>query len=473
MLRKKNKNVNIHKNLICNFYTLSLYFLTIFFCFSSISCKSQAQIKKEKELSAKEKSIHQNAAMVHQWATELQKNKIKAVEKYINDLPLEEKICQLFIVNLEGNSVYHPVEKLGEISKIVKNPNSEIMPGGYLFFSFNIANTPQQIMAFTNSIQNFAFDNNKIPPFLAVDQEGGYVNRLKNINGKLPSQKRVALNYSINQAENLYSLQAQQMALLGFNMNLAPVIEVCTDKNKDFIEDRSFGNLQNVLDYGLVSVKAYENNKIATVVKHFPGNTNTDPHTGLPEIDLSEAELNESLIPFKEIIKENPSGVLMSHARTSQIDSSTPACLSSIWITDILRNKYNYKGIIFSDDIFMSALAKNGYPPEKAVVMAIEAGIDCIMISEKRIAKPAKLLYEKAQSDKDFYEKINAACKNIIQYKLDSGLLRLVSVHDDLSLKNKIDIMDYTLVSIHNNNEEINQRVSDFEKLKKINDESF
>ena len=82
----------------------------------------------------------------------------------------------------------------------------------------------------------------------------------------------------------------------------------------------------------------------------------------------------------------------MSHARTSAIDSGTPSCLSSVWVSDLLRKVLNYQGVIFSDDIFMGALAANNYPPEKAVVMAVEAGIDCIMVSEKRISKPVSIL---------------------------------------------------------------------------------
>ena len=81
------------------------------------------------------------------------------------------------------------------------------------------------------------------------------------------------------------------MHSIGFHMNLAPVIEVCTPDNEDFLDGRSFGSFEQVLNYGRACVNAYENNQIATVVKHFPGNTNTDPHTGLPEIKLSEADL--------------------------------------------------------------------------------------------------------------------------------------------------------------------------------------
>lgn len=205
-------------------------------------------------------------------------------------------------------------------------------------------------------------------------------------------------------------------------MNIAPVIEISTNFNNEFLSDRSFGNYNQVVNYGRACINAYETNKIATVVKHFPGNTNTDPHVGLPVIELSKDELEDFILSFKTLLEYNPTSILMSHAISSAIDNGVPACLSKVWITDILRNEYNYKGIIFSDDIFMAALAKNGYPPEKAAVMAIEAGVDCIMISEKRIAKSAKIIYEKAWEDQSFKNRIDESVQRILEYKIKTGL---------------------------------------------------
>ena len=107
----------------------------------------------------------------------------------------------------------------------------------------------------------------------------------------------------------MYTKQAKQMKEMGFHMNLAPVIEICTEDNAEFLDGRSFGNFELVLNYGRACVNAYENNGIATVVKHFPGNTNTDPHTGLPEITLSKADLESSIRSFEEILKYNPEAI--------------------------------------------------------------------------------------------------------------------------------------------------------------------
>ena len=245
----------------------------------------------------------------------------------------------------------------------------------------------------------------------------------KKLNPKLPSNEQVALDYDVEGTYKLYSEQAAGMKELGFDMNLAPVVEVCTQDNAEFLDGRSFGDVETVIRYGTACINGYENNGIATVLKHFPGNTNTDPHTGLPEITLSKEDLFSSIEPFKEFVKLNPAAILMSHARTTAVDSGVPACLSKVWVTDILRNEFGYKGLIFSDDIFMGALADNGYPPEVAAVRAVEAGVDCIMTSEKRFGRAASVLYKKAKNDSDFEKKIDAAVLRIIKYKLEAGLI--------------------------------------------------
>ena len=377
----------------------------------------------------KESLEHVAAAQFNEYVKENKAIHEAAIAEYVKNIPLEQKIAQMFIENLEGNVRFRSYETVGAMTG--SDDKSPLVAGGYLYFSYNIGNTRQEMQAFNNSVMDYCDQYNIIHPFLSVDQEGGWVSRLKKLNDKLPSNEDVALSMKVPEAYSLYTNQAQQMADMGFHMNLAPVIEVCTDDNRDFLDGRSFGNLQEVLTYGRACINGYENAGIATVVKHFPGNTNTDPHTGLPEITLSREELFESIESFRALIACNPQAVLMSHARTSAIDPGVPACLSKVWVTDILRNEWGYQGLIFSDDIFMGALADNGYPPEKAVLMAVEAGIDCIMISEKRFARPAAVLYKKALADSNFASKIDCAVSRILMYKEAAGLWALPAGAND------------------------------------------
>lgn len=368
----------------------------------------------------KEIKTHEAANQLQSYINQIKQEGQAALESYVAKLPLEQKIAQLFIENLEGNTSFRSYENVGAMTGT--DDERPLIAGGYIFFSYNIADSREQMQSYIKSIRDYCNQYDNIQPYLCVDQEGGWVSRLKKLNPKLPSNEQVAKDYDIEETYRLYGEQACGMKELGFDMNLAPVVEVCTDDNKDFLDGRSFGELTQVITYGRACINAYENNGIATVLKHFPGNTNTDPHTGLPEITLSEAELLQSVESFRQLVQYQPAALLMSHARTSAIDSGTPACLSKVWVTDILRNQYNYQGLIFSDDIFMGALADNGYPPELAAVSAVEAGVDCIMISEKRFAKAGKVLYQKAKEDSDFAKKIDAAVMRILKYKIEAGL---------------------------------------------------
>ena len=387
-------------------------FLLIILSFILISCTDK-QTKKEIK-------THEAAAQMQTYINQIKTEKDEALARYVASLPLEQKIAQMFIENLEGCTNFRSYETVGAMTGT--EDSTPLVAGGYIFFSFNIAPDRTQMQSFTNSIRTYCDEYGIIQPYLCVDQEGGWVSRLKKLNPKLPSNEKVAQDFDIPQSYQLYCEQATGMKELGFDMNLAPVVEVCTDDNKEFLDGRSFGNLSQVINYGRTCINAYENNGIATVLKHFPGNTNTDPHTGLPEIKLSEAELLQSVESFRELVQYEPVAVLMSHARTTAIDNGVPACLSKVWVTDILRNQYGYDGLIFSDDIFMGALADNGYPPEVAAIRAVDAGIDCIMISEKRFAKAGKVLYQRALQDNAFARKIDEAVTRILKYKIEAGL---------------------------------------------------
>ena len=396
-----------------SFYTMIIQITLIFFIILFSSCTDK-QTKKEIVK-------HAAASEVQNYINQIKSEREQILTEYVNALPLEQKIAQLFIENLEGCTAFRSYETVGAMTG--SDDKTPLIAGGYIFFSFNIADSREQMLDYIKSIRQYCELYENIQPYLCVDQEGGWVSRLKKLNPKLPSNEEVGRELDIKEAYKLYEEQAACMRELGFDMNLAPVVEVCTNDNKDFLDGRSFGELNQVITYGRACINAYENNGIATVLKHFPGNTNTDPHTGLPEITLSKTELLKSVESFRQLVQYNPAAVLMSHARTAAIDSGVPACLSTVWVTDILRNEYGYEGLIFSDDIFMGALADNGYPPEVAAIRAVEAGVDCIMISEKRFAKAAKVLYNRAKEDAVFEAKIDQAVKRIIKYKLGAGLV--------------------------------------------------
>lgn len=396
--------------------------------FIFISCSKDS----DEKLTRKEIN-NRNFSLLNDFCQNIDKEKYNAFKEYMSGLSIEEKVSQLFIINIDKANIYIPVEYEGALHGS-PGTGKGLVPGGFLFFSYNLDSSPKKIMEFTDTIKSYSIRNNIIPPYLAIDQEGGYVNRLRGITGPLPGAERVTQCLTVSKAYELYSLQAKQMKALGFNLNLAPVSEIKTEENEEFLHGRSFGTCSQVIAYGLAAVNGYENSSIGTVIKHFPGNTNTDPHTGLPEISMDHESLEKSLIPFKILTTYKPSGVLMSHARTKALDSEKPACLSYKWVTEKLINEYGYRGLVFSDDIFMGALAKNDYPPEKASIMAIEAGVNCIMISEKRFAPSAKVLIDRANKDPSFLKKIDQSVEKILEFKLNSGILAFEKIEESIKI---------------------------------------
>ena len=365
---------------------------------------------------------------------ELQKKQAQqaALQNFIQSLDPVQRYSQLFLVNLEGNTSFRPVESL----QWEEVPEQALVPGGYLFFSYNVADSAQKVADFTASIQSWCQSNQTLPPLLAIDQEGGLVNRLRSVTSSLPSAQEVAETMTSQQAQELYRLQGSQMQHLGFHLNLAPVAEATSSHNQAFLDTRSYGPLPQMEDFARAAIAGFQEGGIGAVAKHFPGNTNDDPHTGLPEIALSQQELQQLYLePFRRILQESkPWAVLMSHARTAVYDGENPACLSRFWVTEMLRQDFGYEGLILSDDIFMAALEKNGFPPERSVMMAVEAGIDVIMLSEKKFGSVLKLILDRSREDESFKSLLDASVERILLAKVQAGLMSFQEDESGLSL---------------------------------------
>ena len=172
MVRKK--SIQVRKSL----------FLLVSLClFLSCSGKEgESKTKQTAESSIPSEEEMQQSLQQQQEVQRLQAQQA-AIQKFIQSLDPVQRYSQLFLVNLEGNKEFSPVEyfQWGEL------PEQELIPGGYLFFSYNIANSPQQVAAFTTSIQSWCQQRGVLPPLLTLDQEGGFVNRLRGVTSSLPS----------------------------------------------------------------------------------------------------------------------------------------------------------------------------------------------------------------------------------------------------------------------------------------------
>ncbi len=385
---------------------------------SFFSCREKVP---EEEIAERQRRIEEEDALAK--ARALEAKRTAAVLSYIDSFSDEVKVSQLFLVNIEGNGTYSSVESADD--------GKPLVPGGCLLFSYNIASEPEKIFAFTKSISDFYLKNSNIPPYIAIDQEGGDVNRLRGVTSVLWSQKKVGERFSVENAKKLYAAQAKQMRLLGIDMNLAPVVEVEDGSNAEFLGTRTFGSIEKTLSYGEAEIGGFEENGVATVLKHFPGNSNVDPHSGLPELKIASASFDSYIKPFSSLLPGS-SALLMSHAivefdtETSELKNERiPACLSEFWVSKIVRGRLSFDGLILSDDIFMGALSKNGYPPEKAVVQAIESGINVIMLSEKKFGSVAKILLDESSRNESLKRKIDDSVRRVVEYKIKAGILSL------------------------------------------------
>ncbi len=395
-------------------HKITALFACVLFCAALFSCSSK--------INQKERKIRGAGMEARKQLLLLEEKKSAALDQYIKTLSQRERLAQLFVINLEGSKEFSFVEWLEEDGQ--KKP---LIPGGYIFFSFNIADDPKIIASFTDSVRAFAKDNSCAEPFLCLDAEGGYVNRLRYVAGPLPENEWVAKNLSVKEAFLLYSLNAIQLRALGFDLNLAPVVETQNSTNQKFLDGRSFGDAALVKKYASCSIDAYKQNKVSCALKHFPGNNSVDPHFALPILTYTKEELEKDVLePFSFLAKEKPAAILMSHALV-QVEGEDlkkiPASLSPYWIKGLLRGRLSFKGLVFSDDIFMAALEKNGYPSERAVKSAILSGVDCILMSEKRFINEWTCVKKLYDSDLDFRAAADEAIKRVFSFKLDAGIL--------------------------------------------------
>ncbi|MDE5775603.1 MAG: hypothetical protein K2H67_01840, partial [Treponemataceae bacterium] len=227
---------------------------------------------------------------------------------------------------------------------------------------------------------------------------------------------------------------AIQLKSLGFDLNFAPVCETLTSENEKFLDGRSFGDAEAASEYSRAAIKSYQQNRVGAVAKHFPGNGNADPHARIPRVFFEAEDFQKNVLePFEKILGENPAGILMSHAFVELGENhgedfsksgEIPASLSAFWIQDILREKLGFDGIVFSDDIFMSALEQSGFDSERAVHEAILAGVNCILMSEKRFLREYKIVRKFYSEDAAFRSRADDSIRKIVKFKIDCGILR-------------------------------------------------
>jgi beta-N-acetylhexosaminidase len=265
-----------------------------------------------------------------------QPNSVDLIISEVNKMSLEQKIGQMLIVGFENTYLDDHIRKMIETYHI----------GGINLLKRNIKDS-DQVKVLTKHLQKIS----TIPLFIATDQEGGKSVRLNFLKELTPQIKIKTKKKSEQVAFN----RAKELKELGINMNFSPVLDYVSDK-KSYLYGRSFGtDPRTIGSLGNAMVKGYIKGGVIPVVKHFPGYDNIylDPHTNKAILKIDAKKFKLNLIPFQTFIKKNPFGAIMTaHIIIPSMDSK-PATLSPKFLTEILREQMNFKGVIITDDIEM------------------------------------------------------------------------------------------------------------------------
>lgn len=218
---------------------------------------------------------------------------------------------------------------------------------------------------------------------VTVDQEGGAVQRFDRVLSPLPSMMALGALPSADKAFEIAKVSGEQLALVGVDVVLAPVLDVNTNKSNPIIGSRAFGDKPAlVASRAEMVARGYASSGVLPVGKHFPGHgdTSVDSHLQLPLVDHGIARLEEvELAPFRQTASFLP-GMLTSHVRVPVLEPQPlPASLSYAMTTEWLRGKLGFSGLIFTDDMLMKAITDN-WGLEEACIMAVLAGADQLLV---------------------------------------------------------------------------------------------
>ena len=336
------------------------------------------------------------------------KDYYKQAQDMVDEMTIEEKIGQLFLVRYEKNDTTYL---------------NNFYPSGYILFAKDFNNhTKEQMAKELKDLQGIS----KYPLILGVDEEGGYVTRVSRYpayrSEKFKSPRDYYLEGGYDLLEQTEKEKAELLKSIGLNLNLAPVADISTNED-DFIYIRTFGEDADKTSEYVTKMVGYANsNKINSTLKHFPGyGNNSDTHTGvaIDKREYSAFEENDYK-PFEAGIKANVPSILISHNIVTCLDENTPSSLSSKVIGE-LRNKLGFTGIIMTDDLAMDAV-KEYVDNGKAATMAINAGNDMIITSDFMSMKNE--LINSVKSKEISEDTINKAVTRVIAWKYYSGLLK-------------------------------------------------
>ena len=294
---------------------------------------------------------------------------------------LRHKIAAMLMFGFQGTSI----NDFG-VDEIISNI-TRFGLGGVILFNYNIK-SPKQLTSLTNALR-------KADPklFIAADQEGGRVQRLKEGFKIFDAAKTIAKDFALDKAYNTYFDMAKILKDHGINFNFAPCVDVDTTPSCSVIGGlgRSFSdNPQTVINYSKQFIKAHLKHNVVTTLKHFPGHgfARGDTHQGLVDVTKT-ANPNIELTPYRELFKESSHlAVMTAHIINYNLDpDGLPATMSEKIVTGLLRGELGFKGVVVTDALEMGAI-KEHYELDDVICKAINAGNDILVFTRNSAASP-------------------------------------------------------------------------------------
>ena len=382
-------------------FMLKKRFLLLFLVFLLTGCG----YKKDNEIN---NSITNDEKENINGTDEIMREEKEPIDDKINSMTLDEKIGQMIITGFNGSEYNDDMDRLINEYKV----------GGVILFARNIEDSNQMI-DLTRALQE---NNNNLPLFISIDEEGGRVSRLPDDVEKFPSAFTIGL---INNQQTAYENGKEigyTLKRLGINLDYAPVLDIYSNENNTVIGDRAFSKEESIVStMGIATMKGIEDAGVIPVIKHFPGHgdTEVDSHYGLPIVYKTLEELrNFEFIPFVKAIKNGCDVIMVSHIILNEVDSSNPASLSKIVISDLLRKDLEFDKVVITDDMSMGAITSI-MSIEEACIKSIEAGCDILLLGNayEEIEQVINSIKLKLYNGEISEEQINKSVKRILELK--------------------------------------------------------
>ena len=334
----------------------------------------------------------------------------KWVNNLLDSMTVDEKIGQLFMVQAYSN-------KDEKHSNFIEGLIEKYHIGGLIFMQ----GTPKKQALLNNKYQSIS----KIPLLIGFDGEWGLDMRLKNTY-RFPWNMTLGAIRNNKLIEDFGEQVGRHCKRLGIHINFAPVVDINTNPENPIIGNRSFGEGRvNVTEKASAFIKGIQSQQVLANAKHFPGHgdTATDSHKTLPVLDFSTERLDSiELYPYKELFKKDLTSVMVAHLSVKALETNEelPTSLSYKVVTELLKEKLNFKGLILTDALNMKGAA-NFAKPGDVDLAALLAGNDMLLIPENVPAAIAKI--KQALKDKILTEeRLDYSVRKILKAKYWAGL---------------------------------------------------